>query len=77
MGLGVSEVAVSDNMGVVRPRSSRHTAVAPLSSSDDASVLSSADTVTGPEEAFGLVYDVAAGVVLGVLSTFSDEVTLL
>jgi hypothetical protein len=44
---------------------------------DDSSALSSVDTVTGPEDVFGLVYDAAAGVVLGVSSTFSDEVTLL
>jgi hypothetical protein len=44
---------------------------------DDSSALSSADTITGSEDAFGLVYDAAAGVVLGVSSTFSDEVTLL
>jgi hypothetical protein len=104
-------VKVSDSLGVVRPRSSRHTAVAaPGAASicvsthlkadvrgsscdaigprtpklarfgvarDDPSALSSADTDTGPEDAFGLVYDAAAGMVLCVSSTFSDEVTLL
>ena len=69
------EVAVSDSLGVVRPRSSRHTALD--GSVDDPSALSSADTVTGPDDAFGLVYDTTAGMVLGVSSTFSDEVTLL
>jgi len=75
MGLGMSEVAVSDSLGVVRPRSSRHTALDDVE--NDPSALSSADTVTGSEDAFGLVYDATAGMVLGVSSTFSDEVTLL
>ena len=63
MGLGVSEVKVSDSLGVVRPRSSRHTTLD--DSVDDPSALSSADTVTGPEDAVGLVYDATAGMVLG------------